>query len=94
MFPAATQGDLTQVPIIHSAPASELKSFDETNIIPLSVDCPALPSACILGSWEVWINDFFVLYGLFNLKLFKTYLAILDEVQVELHFSPQAVQTV
>ena len=37
------------------------KLFDETNIIPLSVDWPAFPSACIRGSCEIWINGFLIL---------------------------------
>ena len=60
MFPAATQGDLTQVPIIHSEPASASKLLDDTKIMPLFVDWPALPSAWIRGSWDMWIKGFLV----------------------------------
>ena len=48
MLPAATHGDLKQVPITHSDPGSERKLDDIKNITPISVACPALPSALIL----------------------------------------------
>ena len=38
LFPAATHGDLTHVPITHSDPASDSKLLSETKMIPLSVD--------------------------------------------------------
>ena len=53
MLPAATQGDLKHVPIIHSEPGSGKKFEDIRNITPISTDCPALPSAFILGSGSV-----------------------------------------
>ena len=54
MLPAATHGDLKQVPITHSDPGSERKLDDIKNITPISVACPALPSALILGSGSVF----------------------------------------
>ena len=54
MFPAATQGDLKQVPTIHSEPGSGKKFEDITNITPISTAWPALPSAFILGSGSVF----------------------------------------
>ena len=68
MLPAATHGDFTQVPTTHSEPASDAKSVEDTNITPLSVDWPALPSACILGSAAVWINGVLPL-GLYQLSI-------------------------
>ena len=53
MLPAATHGDLKQVPITHSDPGSERKLDDIKNITPISVACPALP-ALILGSGSVF----------------------------------------
>ena len=53
-MPAATQGDLKQVPTIHSEPGSGKKFDDITKITPISTDWPALPSALILGSGSVF----------------------------------------
>ena len=72
MLPAATQRDFTQVPTTHSEPASDSKLFEETKIMPLSVDWPALPSAWILGSWEVCIKGLLIEYGFFKSMLDKT----------------------
>ena len=53
-MPAATHGDLKHVPTTHSEPGSDKKLEDITKITPISTDCPALPSAFILGSGSVF----------------------------------------
>ena len=53
MLPAATHGDLKQVPTIHSEPGSAWKFEDIKKITPISTVWPALPSAFILGSGSV-----------------------------------------
>ena len=54
MLPAATHGDLKHVPTTHSEPGSDKKFDDITKITPISTDCPAFPSALILGSGSVF----------------------------------------
>ena len=44
------------MPIIHSDPGSDSKLVELMNITPISVDWPALPSACNLGSCALLTN--------------------------------------
>ena len=53
LLPAATHGDLKQVPTIHSDPGSARKFDDIIKITPISTDWPAFPSAFILGSGSI-----------------------------------------